>query len=72
MQRRRNLHKSRNFNHPRVANMECIGMVISLRFSLNNMRTALRCNLIECFHQFMRNVNEKRITISKSTKFRIL
>ena len=23
--------------------MECIDMVISLRFSLNNMRTALRC-----------------------------
>ena len=43
MQRRRNLHKSRNINHPRVAIMECIDMVISLRFSLNNMRTALCC-----------------------------
>ena len=43
MQRSRNLHKSRNFNHPRVAIMECIDMVKSLRFSLNNMRTALRC-----------------------------
>ena len=43
MQRRRHLHKSRNFNHPRVAIMEYIDMVISLRFSLNNMRTALHC-----------------------------
>ena len=43
MQRNRNLHKSRNRNHPRVAIMECIDMVKSLRFSLNNMRTALRC-----------------------------
>ena len=42
MQRSRNLHKYRRFNHPRVAIMECIDMVISLRFSLNNMRTALR------------------------------
>ena len=39
----RNLHKSRNCNHPRVAIMECIDMVKSLHFSLNNMRTALRC-----------------------------
>ena len=44
MQRSRNLHKSRNFNHPRVI-MECIDIVKSLRFSLNNMRTALRCEL---------------------------
>ena len=43
MQRSRNLHKYRNCNHPRVAIMECIDMVKSLRFSLNNMRTALRC-----------------------------
>ena len=43
MHRSRNLHKSRNCNHPRVAIMECIDMVKSLRFSLNNMRTALRC-----------------------------
>ena len=54
MQRRRHLHKSRNFNYPRVAIMECrfidmecrfipIDMVISLCFSLHNMRTALRC-----------------------------
>ena len=43
MQISRNLHKSRNFNHPRVAIIECIDMVKSLRFSLNNMRTALRC-----------------------------
>ena len=43
MQRSRNLHKSRKFNHSRVAIMECIDMVISLRFSLNNIRTALRC-----------------------------
>ena len=43
MQRRRNLHKSRNFNHPRAAIMECIDMVISLSFSLHNMLTALRC-----------------------------
>ena len=47
MQRSRNLHKSRNCNHPRVAIMECIAMVKSLRFSLHNMhirmRTALRC-----------------------------
>ena len=43
MQSRRYLHISRNFNHPRVAIMECIDMVISLRFSLNNMRTALCC-----------------------------
>ena len=43
MQRRRNLHISRNFNQPRVAIMECIDRVISLRYSLNNMRTALRC-----------------------------
>ena len=42
MQRRRNFHESRNFNHPRVAIMECIDMVISLCFSLNNVRTALR------------------------------
>ena len=37
------LHKSRNCNHPRVAIMECIDMVKSLRFSLNTIRTALRC-----------------------------
>ena len=43
MNRSRNLHKSRNCNHPRVAIMECIDMVKSLRFSLNNMQTALRC-----------------------------
>ena len=43
MHRSRNLHKSRNCNHPRVAIMEFIDMVKSLRFSLNNMRTALRC-----------------------------
>ena len=43
MQRRRNLHISRNFNHARVVIMEWIDMVISLRFSLNNMRSALRC-----------------------------
>ena len=43
MHRSRNLHKSRNCNHPRVAIMECIDMVKSLRFSLHNMRTALRC-----------------------------
>ena len=43
MQRRRYLNISQNFNHPRVAIMECIDMVISLRFSLNNMRTALCC-----------------------------
>ena len=43
MQRRRNLHISRHFTHPRVSCMECIDMVISLRFILNNMRTALRC-----------------------------
>ena len=43
MHRSRNLHKSRNCKHPRVAIMECIDMVKSLRFSLNNMRTALRC-----------------------------
>ena len=43
MQRRQNLHISQNFNHPRVAIMECLDMVISLHFSLNNMRTALRC-----------------------------
>ena len=43
MQISRNLHKSRNCNHPRFAIMECRDMVKSLRFSLNNMRTALRC-----------------------------
>ena len=55
MQRRRNLHKSHNFNLPRVAIMECIDMVISLRFSLNNMRTALRCiesNFSSIFAEF--------------------
>ena len=43
MQRSRNLHKPLNCNHPIVAIMECIDMVKSLRFILNNMRTALRC-----------------------------
>ena len=43
MQRIRNLHKSRNCNNSRVAIMERIDMVKSLRFSLNNMRTALLC-----------------------------
>ena len=43
MQRTRNLHIPRNFNHPIIVIMEWIDMVISLRFSLNNIRTALRC-----------------------------
>ena len=43
MQRSRNSHTSLNFNHPIFDIMECIDMVISLRFSLNNMQTALRC-----------------------------
>ena len=43
IQRRRNLHISRNFNHSRITIMEWIDMVISVRLSLNNIRTALRC-----------------------------
>ena len=67
MQRRRKLHISRNFNDPRIAIMEWIHMVISVR--LNNMPTALRCIESYFFHQILRNVNKKRITISKSTKY---
>ena len=43
MYRSRNLHKSRNCNHTRVAIMKCIDIVKSLHFRLNNIRTALRC-----------------------------
>ena len=52
MKRRRNLHKSRKFNNLRVAIMEYIDMVISLRFSLNNIRTALRCIELNLFINF--------------------
>ena len=52
MHRSRNLHKSRNCNHPRVVIMECIDMVKSLRFSLNNMRTALSCIASNFFINF--------------------
>ena len=54
MHRSRNLHKSRNCNHPRVAIMEYIDMVKSQRFSLNNMRTALRCIESNFFINFCR------------------
>ena len=43
MQIRRNLNVSRNFIHPRIAIIEWIYMVISVRLRLNNMLTALLC-----------------------------
>ena len=52
MHRSRNLHTSRNCNHLRVVIMEWIGMVISLRFSLNNMPTARCCIESNCFINF--------------------
>ena len=48
MQSRRNLLKSRNFNHPSIAIIERIGYFISLR--LNTVITDIMC--IECSHKY--------------------
>ena len=69
MQNIRNSHLSRNFNHPIISIMEWIAMVISLRLRLYNMLTALRWI---GSNTFLNNVNKKRITISKSTKYKLM
>ena len=50
MQRSRNLHISRNFNHPRVAIMEWIYMVISVRL---NSKIYVVLNRIWLFINFL-------------------
>ena len=71
MQRSRNLHKSLNFNHPRVAILECIDMVISLCFSLNNMRTALRCIVSNLVFEYSILSNSKFSNLTDIRKCRI-